>query len=168
MNLSSDTNVWLDYYIIDGLHLPFRLNHIFYMSSEAISDEVLSPTELGGKLYDLGLVPIEITEEEFFFAFRINGDYSRLSSYDAIALAIAILRGFDLLSGDKALRVAANSEGIKVRGTLWIYDELVTNGRISIEERFNLLKLLEENNGNCKGIRLPAHEIKKRLEDIQV
>ena len=32
MEISSDTNVWLDFYIIGGLELPFRLEHVFWSS----------------------------------------------------------------------------------------------------------------------------------------
>lgn len=167
MEISSDTNVWIDFNIVGGLELPFRLAHVFCMSSDALGDEVLSPPELSVRLIDLGLVPLEITYGEFILALRINDEYFRLSRYDAIALSIAKLRGFDLLSGDKALRSAAVSEGVEVRGTLWVYDELVRVGRISMVERLEFLSLLEKNNGGCRGIRLPGNEIKKRLEDLK-
>lgn len=50
---------------------------------------------------------------------------------------------------------------------MWIYDELVRASRITTEERFDFLSLLEKNNGGCRGIRLPGIEIKKRLEYLK-
>lgn len=94
MEISSDTNVWIDFNIAGRLELPFRLDHVFYMSSDALSDEVLSPPELSVSLLELGLVPLEITYDEFILASRLNDDYLKLSMYDAVALAIANLRGF--------------------------------------------------------------------------
>lgn len=164
MDLSSDTNVWIDFYIIGGLELPFRLDHIFYMSSDAIGDEVLSPADLSVKLVGLGLVGLEVSEDEYYLAYSFVVKYPKLSRYDGIALAISKLRGFILLSGDRALRCAAECEGVEVRGTLWVYDELVRFDRITLEERLFYLSLLEDNNGGCRGVRLPASEIRKRLD----
>lgn len=53
--ISSDTNVWLDFAAIDKLPLPFRLPYVYLMDEDTISDELLSPPELGKHLQDLGL-----------------------------------------------------------------------------------------------------------------
>lgn len=164
MDLSSNTNVWIDFYIIGGLELPFRLDHIFYMSSDAIGDEVLSPADLSVKLVGLGLVGLEVSEDEYYLAYSFVVKYPKLSRYDGIALAISKLRGFILLSGDRALRSAAECEGVEVRGTLWVYDELVRFDKITLEERLFYLTLLQDNNGGCRGVRLPSSEIRKRLD----
>ena len=41
--ISSDTNVWLDFYIINRLDYPFRLPYIYIMNQDTIEDELLSP-----------------------------------------------------------------------------------------------------------------------------
>ena len=63
--ISSDTNVWLDFYYTDQLDLPFRLPYKYLMYAETIKSEILYPPELANELLDRGLVPVEITLEEF-------------------------------------------------------------------------------------------------------
>lgn len=45
--ISSDTNIWLDFMIINRLELPFRLPYIYLMNSEAMEDELLNPPGIG-------------------------------------------------------------------------------------------------------------------------
>ena len=44
--VSSDTNVWIDFSIIGCLELPFLLPYTYIMNSDAIEDELLSPSVL--------------------------------------------------------------------------------------------------------------------------
>lgn len=48
--VSSDTNVWIDFSIIQKTKLPFRLPYTYIMNKDAITDELLSPPELGQEL----------------------------------------------------------------------------------------------------------------------
>ena len=87
--ISSDTSVWIDFSTIHRIQLPFRLPYTFIMSRDAVVDELLSPPGLGEELMTYGLVPVDITIEEFFLAQRYGSRYTRLSTYDRVALAIA-------------------------------------------------------------------------------
>ena len=58
--ISSDTNVWLDFMIIDRLEYPFRLPYVYLMNTDAIQDEILSPPGLGERLKSLGLQETEL------------------------------------------------------------------------------------------------------------
>ena len=53
--ISSDTNVWIDFSIIQKLNLPFKLPYTYIMNEDAISDELLSPLGLGERLKAYGL-----------------------------------------------------------------------------------------------------------------
>lgn len=44
--ISSDTNVWIDFSVIDRVSLPFRLPYTYIMNVDAIEDELLSPAGL--------------------------------------------------------------------------------------------------------------------------
>lgn len=44
--ISSDTNIWLDFAVIDKLDLPFRLPYIYLMDKDAIEDELLNPPDI--------------------------------------------------------------------------------------------------------------------------
>lgn len=162
MHISSDTNIWIDFQTIDALSFPFRLDHSYFMSADAIEDELLNPPGLGKQLVALGLLPLELTTTEFFAVLSVLKSYPQLSRYDAAALVVARERGYVLLTGDKRLRGAGISEGVTVRGTLWILDELEQEGRISREEYDTCLTVLLKHNGGM--IRLPVAEIHKRMQ----
>jgi hypothetical protein len=66
--ISSDTNVWIDFSIINRIKLPFCLPYIYVMSTDAISEELLSPRGLADQLVGCGLFGVELTTEEFNLA----------------------------------------------------------------------------------------------------
>lgn len=150
--ISSDTNIWIDFSAINALEMPFRLDNIYCMSRDALEDEWLNPTHRDSELLQLGLQVVEISTEEFYYALEARERYPAISAYDAFALAIAKIRHFILLTGDKALRNAANKESVEVRGTLWIFDELIENGKISVNELLDCLEQLREINGTVMNI----------------
>lgn len=162
--VSSDTNVWIDFSIIERENLPFRLPYTYIMNTDAIEDELLSPAGLRGKLLGHGLVAVGMTTEEFELAQGYGGMYPRLSVYDRIALAIAKARGILLLTGDAALRKAALCERIEVKGTLGILDELMKEKLIETMEYEYCLREMIKHNG--QEIRLPTNELIMRLQKL--
>jgi len=164
--ISSDTNVWLDFAVINHLELPFRLPYVYLMNEDAVHDELLSPPELGNNLIELGLIETAMTEEEFFLAEEYMGCYSKPSVYDCVALAIAKCRGIILLTGDGPLRKAAKAEGVTVIGTIGILDRLYGGEYIDKEVYLECLERLREHNGG--PVRLPIKELEKRIENIKM
>lgn len=158
--ISSDTNVWIDFLMIERLELPFRLPYIFLMNNDAIGNELVEPKGLGKDLIEKGLVPVEMTTEEFFLAEELNMKYAKPSLYDCVALAIAKCRNIVLLSGDGPLRKAAEKEGVRVRGSIGLLKELYEDRHIDKEEYLYCLQGLQRHNGG--KVRLPA----KILEDL--
>ena len=163
--ISSDTNVWFDFFVIDRLELPFKLPYAYLMNSDAINDEILSPKGLGEKLISFGLEQVELKIEEFILVPKLVKKYSGLSLYDCVALAIAIERKITLLTGDAALRKAAKCENVKVIGTLGILDMLYENEHINDEEYLHCLNELMNNIGG--KVRLPVREIENRLSRLK-
>ena len=162
--ICSDTNVWIDFSVIGKLELPFRLSYTYLMSRDAVEDELLSPPGLGRELVSNGLVPVEITIDEFLLAETYGTKYRRLSIYDRIALAIAKCRNITLLTGDGALRKAAKQEGVSVTGTLGLLDQLWGQKLMTVEEyQTTLMSLLDVNNG---VVRLPEAELELRLSKL--
>ncbi len=160
--ISSDTNVWIDFSIIQKTELPFRLPYTYIMNEDAIADELLSPPELGQELISYGLKPVEISIEEFELAQNYGSKYIRLSIYDRIALAIAKNRNITLLTGDAPLRKASRQEGVQVIGTIGILDQLLEENLVGVEEYVECLQRLKKQNGGA--VRLPGAEIELRLE----
>lgn len=159
--ISSDTNVWIDFYLISKTDLPFRLPYTYIMNNDAIKDELLSPAGLGEELIRSGLVSVELTIEEFTLADSYGPQYPKLSIYDRIALAIAKNQTITLLPGDRALRNAANEEQVACIETLGILDQLLAGGYIEVEEY--KYRLLEFQKINGREVRLPKTEITLRL-----
>ena len=164
--ISSDTNVWIDFQLIDKINLPFHLPFTYIMSSDAIEDELLSPKDFKEQLLANGLQPIEYTYEEFELAEQYGLQYPRLSIYDRLALAIAKVRKITLLTGDGALRRAAKNENVSLLGTIGILDLLFRLSYIEREEYVECLQMLQKYNGG--QIRLPKSEIENRIKKYSV
>ena len=162
--ISSDTNVWIDFATINKTEVPFRLPYTYIMNRDAVDEELLSPPGLGQELISYGLVPVEISIEEFFLAEQYGYSYKKLSIHDRVALAIAKSRQITLLTGDRALRKAAQCEGVAFIGTLGILDQLWDQQRITADELIICLQRLLDNNGGA--VRLPESEILSRLKPL--
>lgn len=163
--ISSDTNVWIDFSVIDRVQLPFYLPYTYIMNTDAIDDELLSPAGLRDELLRRGLVSVELTIEEFTLAEELGLRYLQLSIYDRIALAIAKMRNIILLTGDGALRKAAKNENVGILGTIGVLDQLL--GGKYIPEREYEYCLLELQRHNGKEVRLPKSEISSRLQRLK-
>ena len=160
--VSSDTNIWIDFSVIQKIELPFRLPYTYIMNEDAIADELLFPPELGQELISHGLKPVGISIEEFELA-QSNGEkYIKLSIYDRIALSIAKNRNIVLLTGDGALQKAGRQEKVRVTGTLGIMDQLLEKELVSEVEYVDCLQRSKQHNGG--SVRLPSAELEARLE----
>ena len=162
--ISSDTNIWIDFYVIRRLKWPFKLPYKYIMYQETISSELISYWDLKKPLLDYGLISTTLLEDEFWLASKLSDNYPGLSRYDSIALAIAKNRNLPLLTGDKALRNAASKENVRVVGTLWLLDNLLNNNLITKDDYLMACIKLRDNNG--KKVRLPDTELLKRIKKI--
>lgn len=163
--ICSDTNVWLDFVTINKLEIPFKLPYTYIMNEDAIENELLSPKELRENLMKLGLQAVELSETEFYLAEEYNAKYTKPSLYDCVALAIAKVRGITLMTGDGPLRKAAEQEKVLVIGTIGVLDRLYEGQYIESKEYVDCLKELLKNNG--QKIRLPEHELQKRVDNVE-
>lgn len=161
--ISSDTNIWIDFNTISRTDLPFRLPCTYIMYKEALRKEIINPPELLTDLQRRGLIGVDLTIEEFFYADELSKKYVKLSGYDRTALAVAKYRKIPLLTGDNPLRKAAEKEGVEVFGTIGLLDKLYEGDYINkLEYQFCLESLLEH-----KERRLPEEELQKRIESLR-
>lgn len=163
MLISSDSNIWFDFVMINKLDLPFRLNHRFFLSDITYEEELESPETLRMELSTLGLQVTSLSAEELLTAEMLATEYDRISLNDAFALSIAKSRNWILLTGDKALMEAARNEGVECHGSIWIYDELERQHQIDNGEYLEALSMLRELVKANKR-RLPLSEITKRID----
>ena len=134
------------------------------MFKEALRKEIVSPTELLNELKKNGLVGVDITIDEFFYADELAIKYVKLSRYDRIALSIAKHRNIRLLTGDNPLRKAAQKEGVRVFGTIGLLDELYSKKDIDKKEYVYCLETLLKHEER----RLPKEELKNRIEKMRI
>ena len=161
--ISSDTNIWLDFYVIDKLNLPFKLDFVYLMHYETVDKEVLSPPELCDLLLEYGLRKTEMTFDEYYYVPNLENKYPKLSKYDRIALSIAKHRKIPLLTGDKPLRSAAEKEGVEVLGSIGLVDEMINKNIISDEEGLVCFKGFLEH----KERRLPEDILKQKIKVLE-
>lgn len=161
--ISSDTNIWIDFNVIGCIDVPFLLreNYAFLMSGETIDAELLFPSGFRERLLDCGLIRTELNEAEFILSLQYLEKYTRISQYDAYALAIAKNRKIMLLSGDKALKKAALAESVEVHGILWVIDQLEALGCIEADDYRGIIMMLLDHCG--KDVFLPEKELRERL-----
>lgn len=161
--ISSDTNIWIDFYTISRTDIPFRLPCTYIMYKEALRKEIIDPPELLADLQKRGLIGVDLKIEEFIYADELSRQYVKLSGYDRTALAVAKLRNIPLLTGDNPLRKAAEIEGVEVFGSIGLLDKLYDGDFINkIEYQFCLESLLEH-----KERRLPTEELQKRIDSLR-
>ena len=161
MFISSDTNVWIDFYEIGHIDHPFRLDFMYYISRDTFQAEFIKSESMRTNLLRLGLQLADVMNEEFTQAISLQERYRELSLYDTFALSIAKTRGWTLLTGDMPLRKAAIKEGVEVHGTICVYDQLKAQGKMTADEYKTVINELIEavKTGRC---RLPIAELIKR------
>ena len=84
--------------------------------------------------------------------------YRYPSDADLYALRLAIAQRWSLLTGDRELREAAEDRGLEVHGVLWVLDELVSAGVLTMQAAATALERML-----AEGARLPADEGERRL-----
>lgn len=155
--LVSDTSVIIDLerarLIEEIFSLPFR----FVVPGALFEREM---RDFGGeKLVALGLEVWNLTGTQVQEAQRLRRLERRISVHDSYALALAKTEGAIVLTGDGALRVMAEAEGVRCHGVLWVFDQLEDKRLVASAELHEGLSRLAVH-PRC---RLPHEEIDLRL-----
>lgn len=156
--LISDANVLIDMDAGGLLRTMFQLPYRFQVSDMLFADELSNHHP---ELIAYGLELTELDGEHMLEAFDLVARYADPSRYDCFSLALAKQQSCPLLTGDKALRSAASKEGVIVKGSIWIVNELVKNDILTKEEA-------REAYGNMEaaGSRLPWDTAYRMLDDL--
>ena len=127
--LISDANILIDIEI-GGLAAPmFSLEYQFAVPDILFYEEL---AENHSYMLEMGLVVKDLNEALVTRVAQLATQYPRPGRNDSFALVLAANEECPLLTGDKDLRSAAETENVEVRGTLWLVNELVTSGKISV------------------------------------
>ncbi|MFV0574911.1 MAG: DUF3368 domain-containing protein [Vibrio sp.] len=157
--LISDANILID--MEDG-HL---LNEMFQLPYLFATPDILFYEELEEEhshLPKLGLELKEIHPESMMYAMTLTATYKKASRNDCFALALAKQEQCTLLTGDMALRQAAEKEAAIVKGTIWLVNQLVIHQKITTAQARGAYEQMKNN-----GRRLPWNIAEQELLDIE-
>ena len=155
--LVSDTSVVVDLERGGLLERVFQLPHDFAVPDLLFDRELKG--DLGDQLVALGLKVEPLTGEEVAAAARLVRIERALSGPDAFAYAIAQARAWTLLTGDGALRRAAEGAGLETHGVLWVMDQLEETIELGRDILHDALTTISAH-PRC---RLPRPEVGRRL-----
>ncbi len=156
--LISDANVLIDIDAGGLLELMFQLPYEFQVSDMLFVDELEAHHP---SLPSLGLKLAELDGPHMIMALELVTRYADPSRYDCFSLALAKQKACPLLTGDKALRNAASKEGVVVKGTIWIVNELVTNNLLTKDGANSAYQRMKS-----AGSRLPWERAMEMLSDL--
>lgn len=157
--LISDANIIIDMEEGGLLRSISRLPHIFKIPDILFYDEL---QEQHAHLLENGFILGELTPETMLYALTLTEKTVGPSRNDCFALSLAKQENCSLLTGDRDLRSLAAVEGIDVKGTIWIVEELVGCELVSIVEAENAYRKME-----TAGRRLPWQTAYGRLNQLK-
>ena len=116
------------------------------------------------RLIQMGLQVTSIPGAGVARAQVIQRENPALSIHDSFAFVLAERNpGCILLTGDRRLRVLAETETIEVHGVLWAIDELYQASLATAEKLYHALRLFERD----QTVRLPQRELRARIRHYQ-
>ena len=152
----ADANVWID--LLEG-GLIEALAHLSFdcVIPDVVLHELSETTRQ--RLQTYGIAEQELSPAQIQEVLDLAARYPRPSRTDLFALVLARSLGTILLTGDRQLRAAAAAEGVEVHGTLWLLDQMVTEGVIPTREAAVALEQMRAGDR-----RLPENEVAERLQ----
>lgn len=157
--LISDANILIDMEEGQLLQQMFRLPFQFQTPNLLFFDELV---ELHPHLLEYGLELGVLSGASMNRVSQLAIKYRKTGRYDCMALALAQQEQCPLLTGDNHLKEAATAEQVEVKGTLWLVEQMVVYGIITIQTAHDSYRLMER----C-GRRLPWKIARQRLVDLE-
>lgn len=157
--LISDANILIDMEEGGLLEAMFQLPFDFATPDILFFEEL---EEEHSHLPDLGLALKEVSSESMMYAMYLTGIYTQASRNDCFALALAKQEQCPLLTGDMALRKAAEKEAAIVKGTVWLVSQLVIHQKINAQQARAAYRQMQAN-----GRRLPWSIAEQALVELE-
>lgn len=117
-----DTSICIDLYHGKLLKTVLKLKHKIILP-DVMMAELEEPT--GEFLLKIGFIQEGISGEETKNIIALRNEYASPSTNDLVALYLAKRNACYLITGDNALRNAAEQEDVTAHGLLWLIDEMV-------------------------------------------
>lgn len=157
--LISDANILMDIEVGDLVAPLFSLGYQFAVPDVLYYEEL---EEQHAQLLDMGLQTRTLSPKSVERVQTLSQTYVKPGRNDLFALALAEAEQCPLLTGDAALRQAAETEHVEVKGTVWLISEMVREHRITITVARAALHKMRVN-----GRRLPWDAAEQMLGAIE-
>lgn len=157
--LISDANILMDVEEGDLVAPMFSLGYQFAVPDVLYVEEL---EEQHAHLLDMGLQTMTLSAQCVSRAEVLSQTYPRPGRNDLFALALADEMQCPLLTGDAALRQAAETEQVEVKGTVWLIAEMVREQRITVAVARAALHKMKVN-----GRRLPWEIAEQMLVTLE-
>ena len=157
--LISDANILIDLEEGQLIERMFELPYQFAIPDILFIEELEDEHQ---HLLGFGLQLRELDGEAMMHAMALIPRYGKASRNDCFALALAARENCPLLTGDRALRIAAETELVTVHGTIWLVGALVRLQVIHAEEARRSYSLMRSN-----GRRLPWDIAEAALRELE-
>ena len=129
--LISDANILIDMEEAGLTATIFRLDFSYIVPDVLFVEEL---EEQHPHLLELGLQTAGLGPKLIQRVEQLVTQYPKPSRLDIMCLVLAEAERCPLLTGDGDLRAAATSENVVVKGTIWLMEELVKSGLLSVAE----------------------------------
>jgi hypothetical protein len=155
MLLVHDANVLID------LKEGGLLEPLFNGPWRVVTPNALFDRELAAKhreLPEMGLDLLDVRGEWVLRSVQWAAKYRQTSAMDRLCLALALQEQCPIVTGDARLKKAAQAEGCEAFGTIWVVEQLIDQGLVSVSAAFSAYDAME-----AAGSRLPFSDARKRL-----
>lgn len=156
--LISDANILID------MEEGGLLQAMFQLPYEFAAPDILFAEELEDEHSHLpgwGLMLKEVSSDFMMYAMQLTATYIKASRNDCFALALAKQEKCPLLTGDMALRVAAEKEATIVKVTIWLVSQLVIHKQINTDHARHAYSQMK-----ASGRRLPWKLAETSLKEL--
>lgn len=157
--LISDSNILIDIEAGGLTASMFSLQYNFAVPDILFVDEL---QEHHGHLIAMGLQTKTLDGQTVARAMELINLYRKPSRTDLLALALAEHESCPLLTGDRYLRKAAAEEGVPVHGTIWLIEQMVRQGKTTVEVAEQAFESMRNNNR-----RLPWDLVGRSLQALR-
>jgi predicted nucleic acid-binding protein len=155
----SDANILIDVEV-GGLQAPmFSLGQRFVVPDVLFWEEL---AEQHDHWLDMGLQIQSLSAEGVVRVQALSQKHQRPSRNDLFALVLAEQAQCPLLTGDAALRSAAEAERIEVKGSVWLMAEMLRKKCITPTVARAALERMREG-----GRRLPWDVVERLLQEVE-
>ncbi len=157
--LISDANILIDIEVAELVKPMFSLSYTFAVPDVIYYEELEERHQhflcFGLKIHTLQPKSVERVQ-------ILSQRYPKPSRNDLFALALAEVEQCPLLTGDAALRNAAVSEKVEIKGTIWLVSQMIVEDQITPKVARAAIEKMRKN-----GRRLPWSAFDEMLCELE-